>query len=89
MVTESEAIQIATDFIIEETGKALKLYGAKLIDYDKRKSNEEGDNQDAKHKSHWAVSFETKIEDDIILDGPTIVLVDTITKKVFFFPNLM
>ncbi|MGD9369596.1 MAG: hypothetical protein PVH87_28050 [Desulfobacteraceae bacterium] len=89
MVTETEAIQIATDFIIKETGQAHKLYGAKLIDFDKRKDSNEGDKQDVKSKSHWAVSFETKIEDDIILDGPTIVLVDTITKEVFFFPNLM
>lgn len=77
MVTESEAIQIATNFILKETGQVSKLYGAKLIDFDK------------KERSHWAISFETKIEDDIVLDGPTIVLVNSKTKEVFFFPNLM
>ena len=89
MVTESEAIQIATEFIVKATGQIYKLYGARLIDFGKRKDNNESDKQNAKHKSHWAVSFEIKIEEDIITDGPTIVLVDSKTKEVFFFPNLM
>lgn len=90
MITKTEAIKIATEFINTNTGKAHKLYGAKLIARKKSNVLNNIDNElSMLRKQHWAVSFETQNEDGHILDGPTIVIVDSETAEAHFFPNLL
>jgi len=75
-MTEDEAIQIATEYVADSWGRRPQLIGAQP--------------PPAKHLE-WSVLFKSFLPsepDDVVVDGPTVVLVDPQSRAARFLASL-
>jgi hypothetical protein len=72
-VSEDDAITLAQAYVKATLDGDLKLIGA-------RKSS--------RFPSEWNVLFETTLPNGVMMDGPTIVIVDEGTRQTRFFPSI-